>query len=57
MATQTQLFWAAHRRVSDENEQFLNLVENGLTRADLEANIKRRPSLWARFSNWLDKLP
>lgn len=39
------------------NETFLYLVKSGMTRRDLELNIERRPSLWARYANWLDKLP
>jgi len=57
MKTQMQHFYASHRIVSDANETFLMLVKNGMTRKELETNIKRRPLLWSRFSNWLDKLP
>ena len=57
MATQVQMFYQAHREVAGVNDQFLWLVQNGLTKEDLEANIKRRPSLWSRFSGFLDKLP
>jgi hypothetical protein len=36
---------------------FLTFVEDGLTREELEKNIRRRPHLWRRWENWLDKLP
>lgn len=55
--TQMQIFWAEHRKISDANDTFLDLVKGGMTRAELEKNIAKRPGLWARFSNWLDKLP
>ena len=38
-------------------ETFLDIVKGGLARDELTALIKKRPSLWNRFSNWLDKLP
>jgi hypothetical protein len=55
--TQIQHFWTAHRKNADINETFLYMVEHGLTADDLRKNIERRPSLWGRFSNWLDRLP
>lgn len=55
--TQTQLFYQASRQVAAVNEDFLWLVQNGLTREDLQRCIERRPSLWQRFEGWLDKLP
>ena len=54
---QRQLFYAEHRKIADANEVFLDLVADGMTREDLQANIKRRPALWGRFANWLDHLP
>ncbi|OQA09825.1 MAG: hypothetical protein BWY66_00364 [bacterium ADurb.Bin374] len=54
---QLQIYWEQHRRISDANETFLELVKGGMTRAELEKNIAKRPELWSRFSNWLDKLP
>ena len=55
--TQLQRFYAAHRQVAETNNTFLELVKEGLTREELEINIERRPALWQRFENWLDKLP
>ncbi len=58
--TQQQHFELARRRLAEGNETFMELVNhptNPLTKEDLAANIKRRPSLWGRFSGWLDKLP
>ncbi len=55
--TQLQMFYAAHRQVAETNNTFLELVKEGLTREDLARNIVRRPALWQRFDNWLDKLP
>lgn len=57
MATQVQLFYQAHRRLADANEAFLELVRDGMTREELARNIERRPSLWQRYANWLDRLP
>ena len=55
--TQYQHFYAAQRRIADANNAFLFLVEHGLTSKELEQNIQRRPEVWSRFKNWLDKLP
>ena len=55
--TQLQLFRDAEHTASVVNQDFLFLAEQGMTREELATNIARRPSLWGRFSNWLDKLP
>jgi len=54
---QRQRFYVEHRKIADANELFLDLVAGGMTREDLQTNIKRRPALWGRFANWLDRLP
>lgn len=55
--TQEQMFYQAGRDVAAVNDDFMFLVQNGLTREDLARNIERRPSLWSRFSGFLDTLP
>lgn len=55
--TQLQMFYAANRQVAETNNAFLELVKEGMTREELARNIERRPALWQRFENWLDKLP
>ena len=55
--TQKQMFYREQRRIADANNAFLFLVEHGLTSKELEKNIQRRPEVWSRFSNWLEKLP
>jgi hypothetical protein len=55
--TQEQMFYAASRQIAETNLQFLELVEEGMTREELARNIERRPHLWSRFESWLDKLP
>ena len=57
MKTQREMFYEAHKRLAAANEMFLEFVQGGMTRQELERLIHRRPSLWARFSNWLDVLP
>jgi hypothetical protein len=56
-AHQVYLYYQAERRSAEVNETFLELVAEGLTREELARNIERRPSLWDRFSGWLDRLP
>lgn len=55
--TQVQMFYMACRHNATINEDFLFLVANGMTQEELVRNIERRPSLWARFANWVPKLP
>ena len=55
--TQKQMFYRAGQKVADLNKTFLEIVKSGLTRQELEHNIKKNPNTWSRFSNWLDKLP
>jgi hypothetical protein len=54
---QVQMYYNAERKSAELNQAFLFLVENGMTRTELEKNIKRRPALWGRFSHWLDAEP
>jgi hypothetical protein len=55
--TQEQHFWRAHRNISDGNEMFLNMVKDGMTKKELEILIEKRPNMYSRFKNWLEKLP
>ena len=55
--TQKQMFYRAQSRCADLDKTFLFLVEQGLTRKELQHNIDKRPALWSRFGNWLKKLP
>jgi hypothetical protein len=50
-------FWRSHRRMAAGNETFMHLVQTGLTREELEKLIAKRPGVYGRFSNWLNKLP
>ena len=55
--SQMQMFYAEQRKIGEANEAFMWMVENGMTREELAACIAKRPSLWKRLENWLDKLP
>jgi hypothetical protein len=57
MPTQLQIFYAEQKKIGESNQLFLDLVNDGMTREELQANIKRRPELWGRWENWLPKLP
>ena len=47
----------ASRELGELNELFLSLVDSGLTKEELQANIDRRPALWRRWQHWLTDLP
>ena len=55
--TQKQMYSKSHTQSADLNKIFLSIVEQGLTKAELQHNIDKNPNLWNRFRNWLDKLP
>ena len=57
MQNQAQMFYRASRHNAELDMLFSELVKSGLTREELLKNIERRPYLWGRFSNWLDRLP
>lgn len=55
--TQQQMFYNSVRKTGEQDELFLELVRDGLTRHDLARNIERNPRLWLRYSAWLHTLP
>jgi len=55
--TQLQMYWQVHQNIARGNDLFMQMVRDGLTKKELATNIDRRPELWGRFENWLDKLP
>jgi len=57
LPSQKQMFYAADKRNSELNLQFLEFVKEGMTRQELQKCIDRRPGLWGRWSNWLNVLP
>lgn len=57
--TQTQMYYRAVDEAARMDETFLFMVtckENPMTNDDLKKNIERRPELWGRYSNWIEKL-
>jgi hypothetical protein len=54
---QNVFYYRACKRSADMNEFFMFLVNDGLTKKELQKLINKRPEVWQRFSNWLDKLP
>ena len=55
--TQKQMFYKAQTQSAELNKTFLSIVEQGLTRKELQHNIDKNPNLWSRFENWLTKIP
>ncbi len=44
-------------KMATRNDLFLDLVKMGMTKEDLETNIKRRPWIWEVYEGWLVVLP
>ena len=51
------MYYKAHTQSADLNKIFLSIVEQGLTKEELQQNIDKDPNLWNRYRDWLDKLP
>ena len=56
-ADQLMMLDKAVRRSNNMCSTFDHLAKQGLTRTELRALIAKRPTLWARFSGWLETLP
>jgi hypothetical protein len=54
---QLAVYYENVRKQSGADQTFLHLVQTGMTKRDLKRLIERRPSLWARYENWMNKLP
>ena len=54
--TQIQMYWMAHQKSADLNIQFMGMITgtNPITKTELRRLIKMRPSLWGRFSGYLE---
>ena len=60
MKTQFQMFYEAHRRITDRNNAFMDLVtdeSNPMTKQDLEGLIARWPEKYGMFAEFLKLLP
>jgi hypothetical protein len=57
MPTQMQMFYQEQRKIADLNALFMEMVKDGMTRAELQKLITKRPHVYGRFSNWLPMLP
>ena len=55
--SQARMYYAAERRSAEINNTFLEFVQEGLTSCELSRLIERRPEVWGRFQNWVEKLP
>ena len=56
---QLQMFYAAHDRLADQNEAFLELVShssNPMTNDDLRKLVERHPDRYGRFAHFIGKL-
>ena len=56
---QLRMLYAAHDRIADQNEAFLELVShptNPMTDDDLRKLVERNPERYGRFANFLGKL-
>jgi DNA-nicking Smr family endonuclease len=54
---QAEMFNQAQRAAANQDLLFLEFVEDGLTKNELERLIVRRPATWSRYTSWLSKLP
>jgi hypothetical protein len=57
MKTQHRMFYEASDKYARACELFSDMVKDGMTKSELQRLIAKRPSLWGKFSQWLDILP
>lgn len=57
MKTQIQYYYESVKNLASADNTFLLFVKSGMTKSQLSKNISRRPALWSRYKNWLEKLP
>jgi hypothetical protein len=57
LPNQAQMYYGAVQKAADADKCFLDLVEGGMNRETLQKCINHRPGLWARYADWLPKLP
>lgn len=55
--TQEQLYTRSRDQAAGMDKLFLDMVRQGMTRQELERNIKRRPAVWSRYAGFINKLP
>ena len=55
--SQRDMFYRAGRQRSEADETFLHMVKTGLTASELEKLIAKRPSVWAKYRDWIRILP
>ncbi len=51
------MIYNSSTEMDKNNNMFICLVNLGMTKEDLEANINRRPWIWKIYEKWLDVLP
>ena len=53
--TQKQIYRKVEKNIAEANLLFMDLVNKGdITKKELRINIKKRPCVWNRFSQWLN---
>ena len=55
--TQLQIYEQERQHIAALNEAFMYHVSEGMTKGELQALIAKRPEVYSRFANWIDKLP
>jgi hypothetical protein len=56
LKTQEQMFYESQKKSSEKHKLFLELVKDGMTKKELEANIAKNPAVWECYSRWLEVL-
>jgi len=54
--SQLDMFYREHRRIADLNSAFLDMINDGMTKHELEKLIEKRPNVYGRFSSWIERL-
>ena len=52
---QLQMFYIEQKKIAGCNKLFLDLAKD-MTKSELQNLIEKRPSVWEKYSKWLDVL-
>jgi hypothetical protein len=56
MKTQSQMYYEAKAKNAELDAIFMDMVNDGMTKKELQTLINKRPEVYGVFSNWLEKL-
>jgi hypothetical protein len=54
MKTQQEMYYKAVKKSAEQDKLFLFFINEGMTKAELDKLIKKRPTVWGKYQNFAD---